>query len=1003
MRSLVPFSVLIVISAALVGCGGGGGKTPPPVVSITLSPHSSNVTAGQTQQFTATVSGSSNTSVSYALSGSGCTGAACGTISAAGIYTAPSPIPASATVTVVATAVADTTKTASSTITQVPVAVSITPSTQSLRGADTQQFTATITGYSDTSVTWTVTGSGTLDDSGLYAAPYAVPSQTTASVTATSKFDNTKSASATVTLTPLTIAISPGTSALYRAKTAQFTASIANHSNTAVNWSVSGDGSIDANGLYTAPNIIAQQETATITATSQADTSKSASSTVTLAPVSLAVAPSSTTLYIGQQMQFAATVQQSDDTGVDWALSGTNCSGDSCGTIDANGLYTAPSSVTPVKVTKLVSSSAGPWVSNGTINTNMPFGGGPNPPTLFNAADGLTMVPGSKVTVGYSSGMWCFDTYVSASTCRDANGWPEFPTTNALCGANSTYPPSKYMDPSAYPVALMYLSGAFADSNGTVVGKPFAIGNGPESVTVPDGATQLQLGANDCDYYTARDYFSPLQAQVSQSLVAVTITATSSVDPDKTATATVMVTDDPNAKLSGPYAFLFEGPGSSGAMTGMLGHFVADGNGKITGGVVDSNSLGGQPAIKTSFTGSFQIGTDDRGILTFDSLPGSPSFRFAVGDMQDKEYAVEIDSTNSHLAGYIRKQHLGHISPATFAGNFALGFYGFDGSPALYQFNTTVGKMTVDQAGTASAGQMDSTFTSASTFTGTLQLGADVDTGRGALTLVVPSEGTYNGTVLAIDANRILYLLKDQTGSNVPLMIGELRRQSGTFSTASLKGPAAFYYTGVTSADSTNTAVGVLGPGGPGLTGEFDSNNNGVVLTQQALTASATVDAGGRAVLGTSVLGQIIVYLIDDSTGYLLHSQSQGFGMIEKQSFPAGGLTLASLEGHKTCGGTPLPFPYSSGFSCTMTWDASGGWTSITDNTSLAFQNNIGMVNAGQIVLDASTGRYTNTMIGAPFHHVGYAVSANKLILIDSDPVASNQGVLWQAVGLWER
>jgi hypothetical protein len=56
-----------------------------------------------------------------------------------------------------------------------------------------------------------------------------------------------------------------------------------------------------------------------------------------------------------------------------------------------------------------------------------------------------------------------------------------------------------------------------------------------------------------------------------------------------------------------------------------------------------------------------------------------------------------------------------------------------------------------------------------------------------------------------------------------------------------------------------------------------------------------------------------------------------------------------------------------------------------------------------EFCFDSSTGRYTNTMIGAPFHHVGYAVSANKLVGIDSDPVASNQGVLWQAVGLWER
>jgi hypothetical protein len=71
------------------------------------------------------------------------------------------------------------------------------------------------------------------------------------------------------------------------------------------------------------------------------------------------------------------------------------------------------------------------------------------------------------------------------------------------------------MDPASYPIYLMQLVGAFADSRGQVVGVPFKVGNGPTSVTIPAGAARLQLGANMWTYSDARDYYSPLNVSVS--------------------------------------------------------------------------------------------------------------------------------------------------------------------------------------------------------------------------------------------------------------------------------------------------------------------------------------------------------------------------------------------------------------------------------------------------------------------------------------------------------
>jgi fibronectin type 3 domain-containing protein len=61
-----------------------------------------------------------------------------------------------------------------------------------------QQFAATVSGSSNTGVTWAITqGTGTITQSGIYTAPQAVETDV---VTATSQADSTKSASATITV-----------------------------------------------------------------------------------------------------------------------------------------------------------------------------------------------------------------------------------------------------------------------------------------------------------------------------------------------------------------------------------------------------------------------------------------------------------------------------------------------------------------------------------------------------------------------------------------------------------------------------------------------------------------------------------------------------------------------------------------------------------------------------------------------------------------------------------
>jgi hypothetical protein len=157
------------------------------------------------------------------------------------------------------------------------------------------QFTATITGDS-TGVTWAVNGTaggnssvGTVDSTGKYTAP-AVTQKATATVTAASKADPTKSASAAVTINPppvVTVAVSPQSALVGATLATQFTATVTGDS-SGVTWSVNGIaggssalGTVDSTGKYTAP-ATTQNATATVSAASNVDPTKSASASVTI-------------------------------------------------------------------------------------------------------------------------------------------------------------------------------------------------------------------------------------------------------------------------------------------------------------------------------------------------------------------------------------------------------------------------------------------------------------------------------------------------------------------------------------------------------------------------------------------------------------------------------------------------------------------------------------------------------------------------------------------------
>lgn len=268
----------------LAGCGGQGTSGPPSgVTSVTVTPLTASVKAGQTQQFQATVTASRGVSTAVTWSASP------GTISSAGLYTAPASVPNPSTVTVTATSVADTTKSQSAKVSVFLIqGVTISPGSATLQPGQGQKFTATVQGQGtfDMSVTWQVNqipgGNsffGTIGADGSYTAPAALPNPDPVTIQAVSNADKGASGSASVGIAGITgIVITPNTTGLFPGQSQQFTATvqgIGTFDPTLV-WSVQGSGgpavgTVTQRGLYQLPNSVSQATQETIIATSAAD------------------------------------------------------------------------------------------------------------------------------------------------------------------------------------------------------------------------------------------------------------------------------------------------------------------------------------------------------------------------------------------------------------------------------------------------------------------------------------------------------------------------------------------------------------------------------------------------------------------------------------------------------------------------------------------------------------------------------------------------------------
>jgi hypothetical protein len=192
MNTKIGAIVLLILLMVVTGCGGGGTTSP---IFVSISPSTASLNQGDAQTFTATVTGTSNLAVNWAVQ----EGAAGGSITGMGVYTAPG---TAGMFHVIATSQADTTQKATATVTVATLVVSVSPPSNVLGPLGVRDFSATVNTSLNTRVTWSVqeAAGGAITTGGQYTAP-----NTTGGpfhVVATSVQDSSKTGIASVTIVP---------------------------------------------------------------------------------------------------------------------------------------------------------------------------------------------------------------------------------------------------------------------------------------------------------------------------------------------------------------------------------------------------------------------------------------------------------------------------------------------------------------------------------------------------------------------------------------------------------------------------------------------------------------------------------------------------------------------------------------------------------------------------------------------------------------------------------
>ena len=248
--------------------GAGNGSSGQTSSGVTVSPGSSTVRAGDTQQFTAKVTAAMDQTVVWSVNGMMGGNSTVGTISTTGLYKAPAALPTPDSVSIEATSSPDKTLSGKVMVmleNPVPTVTAVSPT-----AVPVGNFTLTITGSKF------VSGAKVMFAGQTLTTKFVSATQLTATGTTTSAQNGTSVQVSVVNPDPgsitsstmmvkigasgILVRITPSGAQLRPGETVQFKATITGTTNPNVVWKVNGAaggnatvGTISTTGLYTAP------------------------------------------------------------------------------------------------------------------------------------------------------------------------------------------------------------------------------------------------------------------------------------------------------------------------------------------------------------------------------------------------------------------------------------------------------------------------------------------------------------------------------------------------------------------------------------------------------------------------------------------------------------------------------------------------------------------------------------------------------------------------------
>ena len=361
----------------------------------------------------------------------------------------------------------------------------------------------------------------------------------------------------------------------------------------------------------------------------------------------------------------------------------------------------------------------------------------------------------------------------------------------------------------------------------------------------------------------------------------VTITAfiTDMTTVSGTSIVTITAVSFSNSSLKGNYVFSLSGLDVNGSAFYALGAITADGNGNITGGEEDVNGVSLGYLSASSTTGTYSIGADGRGTLTFSNAIGQ--FQFAVA-MQALNNGVlnETDSGVVAATGTLEGQGATLVVPS---GNYAFGFSGSGlgcgpvNSAGIFNMN-----------GGAIGGVQDlncgGTIVKSQTVTGSY---AAVDgLGRGTGSFSGSSTGSLNMIYYVVSSGRFRFLA-DPKAATFFQGSADLQTQS-SFASTDFNGSYVVNSSASTNAGVSYTLIQINASGGNVSSGYFDVNDTGT-QGSAALSGSYSLSANGY-INGTWNVSNaslpFAIYLFSPTQGYYLDERTNvvGGGNIYAQS-----------------------------------------------------------------------------------------------------------------------